>query len=52
VGIALGLTGGRLAGEGGYLGGHLAFGLGAGVGARGLERPADPPPAHASRPAA
>lgn len=38
LGVALGLVGGTLAWASGYLGGHLSFGLGAGVGVRGLDR--------------
>jgi uncharacterized membrane protein len=39
AGVAWGMAGGGLAWVTGYLGGHLSFGRGVGMGARGLERP-------------
>lgn len=43
LGVALGMVGGGLAWGSGYLGGHLSFGLGSGVGTRGLDRPQPQP---------
>ena len=53
LGVALGMAGGVLAWGSGYLGGHLSFGLGSGVGRRGLDQPAAAaPPTGTARTAA